>query len=131
MNQIGFSSISLHQCDFLLVMSFGVSARGRYQFRIQSHRVPTLLSVYTEVLTPPSQIGNQYHPQIGTLHQILDYHFLVNRATPPTHLPHILGNFFYTSLLHSSAQNITIMHNHTFNIQGSFCPTDLVLQEVK
>ena len=45
---------------------------GGYHFRILTHWVPTLLSVYPEVLTPPPQIGTQQflekrdtHTQIG------------------------------------------------------------------
>ena len=72
--------------NYHLVMTMGM---------ILTHRIPTLLSVSPEVLTPLPQIGTQYqslmtnffekrdtHPQISTRHQILDYQFLENRAPP-------------------------------------------------
>ena len=83
------------QCPLALISGVCVcvcgGGGGGGRSRILTHWVPTLLSMYPQVLTPPLQIGTQYqslmtnthtflekrgtHSQIGTQHQILDYHF--------------------------------------------------------
>ena len=55
-----------------------------FQSRILTHRVPTLLSVYPEVLTPPPQIRTQYQS------------LMTNDPPPPSPCINTLGEMVIT-----------------------------------
>ena len=97
---MGHDAVSVESCKADGNSVYIRTSDGGYISRILTHWVPTLLSVYpgVDITTPnwyPIPIPDDQflekrgtHMQIGTQHQILDYHFLENRATPQMYNSH-------------------------------------------